>query len=175
MPTLASPWVPSTRAASGWFFRWPPHFWSVTSECHCRGGAKQLYGVGPPSREGQPTVTPPASDAPETSPFRRSGHSKLASSTPRDRDPNRALAGESRPPASVVSRPMSRRLRFAPARPAGRFGGRLQSLRDVNRSPAAGPIQSNGVRAFAAPRPTMGSSPPCKPRLRGRPLVPQFG
>src|SRR5262249_41806841 len=47
----------------------------VTIDCHNRGGAKQLYGVRPPSRDCRPTVTD-LGDAPETSPFRRTGYSK---------------------------------------------------------------------------------------------------
>jgi hypothetical protein len=51
------------------------HLVAVTTGCHNRGGAKQLYGVSPVSLPRHPTVTGNG-NAPETSPFRRTGYSK---------------------------------------------------------------------------------------------------
>ena len=47
----------------------------MTTDCHSRGGAKQLYGVYQPSLTQRPTVANNG-DAPETSPFRTTGYSK---------------------------------------------------------------------------------------------------
>src|SRR5215472_9857880 len=75
----------------------------VTTGCHSRGGAKQLYGVGPRPLSWRRTVAE-VGDAPETSPFRRTGYSRqwldprgVTTGTEHaraNRDPRRALCPE---------------------------------------------------------------------------------
>ena len=86
-------------AAPGWFASRHHAFPGVTTDCHSRGGAKQLYGVGRSSLTQRPTVTSNG-DAPETSPFRRLGYSKRWLDPRRVAASHRELAGESRPPSS---------------------------------------------------------------------------
>jgi len=146
----------------------------VTAACHAQGGAKPLHGVGRPPRRRQPTVTPPASDAPETSPFRRTGHSK------RWLDPRRVTACRGRTPGietPVVRSPrtsrvgsVSRRLgRRAASAYAGWSGRRVVAgVRRGGQSEQRGP----GRRRTEA---TRGHAPGNKPRPSRSPSSPQLG
>jgi hypothetical protein len=62
--------------------------------CQTRGGAKQLYGVCQ-RHTSDSRLSPPGGDAPETSPFRRLGHSKRQARPPRGDSPHREPAEES--------------------------------------------------------------------------------
>jgi len=72
------------------------HLATVTTDCHSRSGAKQLYGVHQPSLAQRPIVTD-SGDAPETSPFRTTGYSKRWLDPTRGDRLHRQLAEDSRP------------------------------------------------------------------------------
>ena len=134
--------------------RWSAsHLVVVTTGCHNRGGAKPLYGVGPAPLPRHQAVAV-AGDAPETSPFRRTGSSQSWLDPRRvapnpgtrrgNRDPHRGFA-----PGPVASAHLD----------VGSAGGphRCPLVSDHALSPEAGagganPVR-NGVRACATPRP----------------------
>jgi hypothetical protein len=178
---------------TGMVLRSASHLAGVTTDCHGRGGAKQLYGVGRPPHARRPTATLSTSDAPETSPFRRTGYSK------RWLDPKRVAAhtrnslGESRPPTSLrpgqngvgaVSRRLGRRAASVFAGPSrqcvvtgvrrGRqskaTGSGTPPQRGHTGSRPRGQASANAVALFAPVRLPATPAGPASPRGQGPPM-----